>query len=130
MMNDVDSRPQSTWVGKFAHAFRGAFIGIRGQSSFAAHFTFVALVIAAATFLGSGLLEWCLLLLCMTVVLTAEMFNSSLESLAKAIDQRQNRHLADGLDIASGAVLLAAFGAACVGSIVLLNRALAMFLGA
>ena len=29
--------------------------------------------------------EWCILLLCITVVLTAEMFKSALESMAKAI---------------------------------------------
>jgi diacylglycerol kinase len=92
------------------------------------HGTFVILVTIAAAVLGATLIEWCLLLLCMTVVLTAEMFNSALERLAKAVDRRENSHLAIALDIGSGAVLVAALGAALVGAIVLLSR-WAIFLG-
>ena len=55
-------------------------------------------------------------------VLTAEMFNSALESMAKAITHESNPHLGGALDIGSAAVLIAAITAAVVGSIVFLNR--------
>ena len=128
-MND-DAPPRNrTWLDKFAGAFHGVAVGVRGQTSFAVHGTFVVLVISAAGLCHVSLTEWCLLLLCMTLVLTSEMFNSALETLAKAIDRQHNPYLADGLDMASGAVLLASLGASIVGSIIFLNRAIAMLVG-
>lgn len=66
--------------------------------------------------------DWYALLLCVTVVLAAEMFNSALESLAKALRRDYDPHIADALDIGSGAVLVAAIGAVIVGAMVFLNR--------
>jgi len=56
------------------------------------------------------------------MVLTAEMFNSALEAMAKAISEDQHDGLGKALDIGSAAVLIASLGAAAVGSIVFLHR--------
>ncbi len=115
--------PERSWVEKFRDAFRGVKQGVRGQSSFFVHFFAAAAVIAAAVVLGvDQLAEWCLLLLCITVVLTAEMFNSALESLARAITDQVDPHVGRALDIASAAVLIASLGAAAVGAIIFVNR--------
>ena len=79
-------------------------------------------MIAAAAVLRVDLYEWCLLLLCITVVLVAEMFNSALESMAKAITRQSHPHLGNSLDIAAAAVLAASIGAAVVGAIIFGNR--------
>ena len=95
---------------------------MRGQSSFAVHVPMAVLVIVAGFALRVTLIEWCLLILAITLVLAAELFNSALESLAKAIDVEHNLHLADGLDIGSAAVLVTALGGAAVGAIVFAYR--------
>lgn len=95
---------------------------MRGQSSFRAHFLFALLVIAAAALVRASPIEWAVLLLCIALVLTAEMFNSALESMAKAITDQHDPRLADALDTGSAAVLVAAVGAALVGGIVFLHR--------
>ena len=120
----VEPRPRRgrSWGRKFRDAFRGVAVGVRGQSSFRVHFLFAALVIAAAALLRASWIEWAVLLLCIAVVLTAEMFNSALESLAKAITDKHDPRLADALDTGSAAVLLAAIGAVLVGAIVFLYR--------
>jgi diacylglycerol kinase len=79
------------------------------------HTAFAGLAVLTAFLLGLTLSEWCLVMLCIAGVFAAEMFNSALESLAKAIDRQYNPHLADGLDIASAAVLISAAGAVVVG---------------
>ena len=119
-MTDDFRPPPRSWPEKFRDAFRGIAVGVRGQASFDVHLVFAVLVIAAAAFLRVARTEWCVLLLCITVVLTAEMFNSALEYLAKAIDRRENREIAVALDIGSAAVLIAALGAVVVGTIVFL----------
>jgi diacylglycerol kinase len=103
------------WTKKFADAFRGVALGVRGQSSFYVHFFMAAAVTVVAALLHVTLIEWCVLVLCIALVMTAEMFNSALERMAKAIDREHNPELGAALDIASAAVLVASLGAVVVG---------------
>lgn len=118
-MPEASSRGESSWSRKFRCAFRGVKRGIRGESSFFVHFFVAALVLTAAATLDADRTEQALLWLCIVGVLTCELFNSSIERLARAVDENFNPHLRDALDIAGGAVLCAALGAAVLGTAVL-----------
>jgi len=121
-MNENPSKRQRSWVEKFGNAFRGVATGVCGQSSFYVHAVVAVLVIVAAAVLRTSRLEWALLVICIFTVLVAEMFNSALEYLSRAVDQRQNNNLGQALDIGSAAVLLAAIGSSLVGALILLFR--------
>ena len=122
----LDPKKHRSWPEKFGRAFRAIALGVRGQSSFYVHGLAAVLVVAGAVLLGVSRTEWCLLALCITIVLAAEMFNSSLERLAAAITDEYDERIRDALDMASGAVLIAAIGAVVVGAIVFLNRLVAV----
>jgi diacylglycerol kinase len=121
-MPDESPFIERSWGDKFRDAFRGLKAGVRGQISFYAHIVIAATVVAAGAALGVGLFEWCLLVLCITSVLVAEFFNSSLESMAKAITGEPHPHIGNSLDIGSAAVLTASIGAAVVGAIIFGHR--------
>jgi diacylglycerol kinase len=121
-MSDDPISPSRSWPDKFRDAFRGLKAGVRGQNTFFVHFLAAAAVIVAAALLRVSLCEWCLLLLCITGVIVAEMFNSSLESMAKAITGESHPHLGNSLDIGAAAVLVASIGAATVGALIFLHR--------
>ncbi len=127
-MIDDPVSPERSWAEKFRDAFRGVKAGVRGQSSFFVHFFAAAAVIVAGIVLSVNLIEWCLLLLCIAGVLTTEMLNSALESMAKAITGESDPHLGNSLDIGSAAVLTASLGASLVGAIIFGHR-LAILLG-
>lgn len=127
MPDDLPS-PERSWPDKFRDAFRGVKEGVRGQSSFFVHFFAAAVVLAAGVVLGINQVEWCLLVLCITAVLTTEMLNSALESMAKAITGESDPHLGNSLDIGSAAVLMASIGAATVGAVIF-GRRVAELLG-
>ncbi len=114
--------PDRSWRLKFNDAFRGVKRGVRGQASFFIHFFAAAAVVLAGWILNADRADWCLLLLCITLVLMAEMFNSALECAAKVIETRYNAHIRDALDIGAAAVLIASLGAAIVGTLVLGHR--------
>lgn len=114
--------PRRKWTSKFSDAFRGCWYGLAGQSSFAVHLAVAMAVVAAAAGFGVSSLEWAILVGCITIVLTAEMLNSALEQLAKAITPEFNPHIGRALDIASAVVLVASIGSAVVGAIVFLPR--------
>ena len=119
MSEPMHIRPQRGWPEKFRDALRGLKCGIRGQSSFFAHFFMTAVVlVAGALSPHMNHIEWCLLVLCIFVVLAAEMFNSALETMARAITDETDPHVGEALDIGSAAVLLASIGAAIVGIII------------
>jgi diacylglycerol kinase len=114
------SRP---WKEKFADAFRGLREGVRRGTSFQVHFAIATAVLLTAAALRMDVLQWCALLLCIAGVLAAEMFNTALEAMAKAITGKENPHLRDALDMASGAVLIAALGSIAVGLVLFGHRA-------
>src|SRR5438309_4133773 len=95
------SRPRRSWRHKFRDAFRGLKLGIRGHSSFFVHFFFSALVLAAAVVLRCDLEQWCLLLLCIGLVLTAELFDSALETLFRGLDETTKEKCWRSLDVSA-----------------------------
>jgi diacylglycerol kinase len=126
--DDVPSGPgsQRPWGRKFGDAYRGLKRGIRGQSSFFVHFFFTALVVAAAFAFGCSVVEWCLLLGCIGFVLVAELFNSTIETLFRGLDEAAKERAWPCLDIAAGAVLLASVVAAVIGALIFLSKLLPM----
>lgn len=114
-----------TWSRKFADAFRGLGRAIRTQSSFAVHLGLAVAVVAAGAVCRVPAWEWCLLTLAIGLVLMAEIFNTAIESLARAPGSRRHPRFRDALDMASAAVLVAAIAAAIVGMIVFGPRLLA-----
>ena len=118
----AQSRPRRPWPAKFRDAFRGLKLGVRGHSSFFVHFFFAALVLAAAVVLRCSLEQWCILIVCIGMVLTAELFNSAVETLFRGLDEPTKQRSWPALDIAAGAVLLASIVAAAVGIIIFVTR--------
>ena len=114
-----------TWSRKFADAFRGLGRAVRTQSSFAVHLLMAGAVVAAGALFRVTAVEWALLAFAIGLVLMAEIFNTAIESLARAPGSRRHPRFRDALDMASAAVLLAAITAAVIGLIVLGPRLLA-----
>jgi diacylglycerol kinase len=115
-------RPRLSWRGKFQVALRGLRFGIHGHGSFVVHFFFAALVVGLAAVLTCERLEWCLLIGCIGLVLTAELFNSTIETLFRHLDEATRDKAWPCLDIAAGAVLLASATAVIIGLLIFLPR--------
>ena len=114
------------WIRKFANATRGIQHGMAGQTSFAIHVPIAVCVVCLAAWLRCALWQWCALLLCIGLVLAAELANSAIEELAAGLSPGHNEHVGKALDIASGAVLLASLMAATVGLIIFISQWLAL----
>jgi diacylglycerol kinase len=103
------------WIRKFANALSGVRTGIVGQSSFCVHLPAALLVIILAWMLRCQVWQWCLLILCIGLVISLELLNSALECLAKGLCNGPNEQVGRALDIAAGSVLIASVTAATVG---------------
>jgi diacylglycerol kinase len=118
MARIVDPR-QRSWLQKFRCAARGIVWGVRAERNFVVHLSLAAAVVATAVLVRVSLLEWCVLAWCVAVVLSAELFNTAIERLARAFTSEHNDQVRDALDASSGAVLLSALGSATVGGLIL-----------
>jgi diacylglycerol kinase len=98
---------------------RGVVVAFTEEDSFAVHVPAAVAVLAVGLSWGVGKLSFSLLLLCVAVVLTAELFNSAIERLASAVTKEEHPAVRDALDMAAGAVLVVSLGVAAVGAIVL-----------
>lgn len=110
------------WLTMFRDALRGIRLGVLGERSFAVHIPVAVAVVAAGTFFGVTSGEWLVLVLCITLVFTAELLNTGLEHMAKAVTRERNIHVGAALDIAAGGVLCASLGALVCGLIIFVPR--------
>lgn len=108
-----------SWAQMVRDALRGLKIAVRGEINFYVHLFIAAIAGAAGAIVELSDERWCLYILCVATVLTAELFNTAIERLARAVTRAEHPEVRDALDIASGAVLTAATGAACVGVLVI-----------
>jgi diacylglycerol kinase len=115
------------WRDKFREAFRGVKKGVRGQSSFFVHFFFAALALAAAVALECDHWEWCLVVGCIGLVFTAELINSSIETLFRGLEVESQNRVYPCLDIAAGAVLVAGLTSAVIGIVIFGRKLLILF---
>ncbi len=117
-----NNRPRHRFSSKLGWALRGVAWGMRTEANFKIHLAAVLAVVIAAVLLRATLIEWCVLVVCIAVVLAAELFNTALEHLARAVTREPNEEVRNALDSSAGAVLLAASGAAIAGAAVFVNR--------
>jgi diacylglycerol kinase len=115
----IPAHSPRTWRAKFREACQGIKLGVRGQSSFFGHFFAATLVIVAAVTLQCDLTEWCLLVGCIGLVMTAELVNSAIETVFRGLDAAARDKNVAALHIAAGAVLMASGTAAIIGLIIL-----------
>ena len=102
------------------HALRGVGrLFVSGPNALI-HLLFVVAVPIAAVIRHVSVIEWCLLILCIGLVLSAEAVNTAIEKLSDRVSPEYSPLIKDAKDLAAGAVLILAFASALVGLLILL----------
>ena len=111
------------------NSFKYAIAGIRevtsSQMNMKIHICFAVLVVAAGFFFSISLVEWCLVVLSIAVVMTAEVFNTAIEHLTDLVSPVHHPLAGKAKDAAAGAVLITAVGAAIIGLLIFLPKIIA-----
>lgn len=84
------------------------------------------LVILLAILLKVSVVEWCILLLCIASVLTAELLNTSLELKTDLLSPGYHETAKHIKDTAAAAVLVVAIISAVIGLIIFIPKSLAL----
>ena len=102
----------------FSHAFRGLRFMLRSQHNAWLHMVASIAVCLVSVGLRISRIEWCLIILAMMAVWTAEAFNTALECLTDLASPGHHSLAGKAKDVAAGAVLIAAVSAVVIGALV------------
>ena len=105
--------------------FKPAFHGIRNlirDKNFIIHLVIAGFVVTAALIFSISPIEWLIILLCIGLVLTAEGFNSAIETLCDLTESRNNDKIKKIKDISAASVLIAAIVTVIAGLIIFLPK--------
>jgi len=110
----------------FGFAGEGIGYAIRTQANLRIHLAITVPVIIAGLWLQLAPIEWAILVVMISVVLSAELFNTALEATLDRVSREEHPLAKVGKDVAAGAVLICAIGAAVVGLLIFGPKLLAV----
>lgn len=102
----------------FGYAWKGIRSCIGKEQNLSFHLLATPTVVAAGFLAGITRTEWMLVILCIGLVIAAELFNSAIEQLINLVSPQRHPLAGRVKDIAAGAVLVCAATAAIVGLII------------
>ncbi|MEO1050861.1 MAG: diacylglycerol kinase family protein [Bacteroidota bacterium] len=109
-------------LASFRHAFRGVFHAARTEAHFRFHLLAALAVVIAGFYFQVSALEWLALLICIGLVLSAELINSAMERLVDYVSPEQSEMAKRVKDLSAAAVLVLSIFSAIVGLIIFINK--------
>jgi diacylglycerol kinase (ATP) len=107
------------------HAMEGILEMLKSQHNAWVHLVATLGVLTAGYVFGVDTTQWCFLILVIMAVWVAEALNTAFELLCDVASPEFHPLVKKSKDVAAGAVLLSAVGAAAVGAIIFLPHLLA-----
>ncbi|MGP1538045.1 diacylglycerol kinase family protein [Bacteroides heparinolyticus] len=102
----------------FGYAWKGIWCCIGKEQNLSFHLIAAIIVVIAGFILSITKIEWTIVILCIGVVIAAELFNTAIERLVDLASPQQHPIAGKVKDIAAGAVLVCAVTAAIIGLII------------
>lgn len=102
-------------ISSFKYAFEGIFSSIKTERNLIIHTVIMTLVIIFGLIFKINRYEWFTCIILFIVVISSELFNTALELVVDIASPKINPLAKRAKDIAAGAVLITAIGAAIIG---------------
>ncbi|RMG87813.1 MAG: diacylglycerol kinase family protein [Bacteroidetes bacterium] len=111
----------------FKYALTGIALLFRNEVNAQIHLFCAVGVVLAGFFFSVSPTEWALLIFAITLVVSAEAFNTAIEYLTNLVSPEYHPLAGKVKDLAAGAVLLCAIGAIFIGAIVFIPKLALLF---
>lgn len=111
----------------FVYAWQGFKALLRYEHNARIHLVAAVLAVCAGVIFGISAIEWCVVVMCIGLVIAAEALNSAVEALADKISPDYDSLIGRAKDLGATAVTLLAFVAAVVGCIIYLPYIIRLF---
>lgn len=113
----------------FKNARKGMRLTLKSERNIRVHFFVGALVLIAAYCLNFSISKFCIIIMAIAAVISAEMLNSAIEfSLDAIFHNRYSRMVGMAKDIAAGAVMVVTISAVIIGVLLFAPPILYLFM--
>ncbi|MGP4061672.1 diacylglycerol kinase family protein [Halobacillus sp. H74] len=126
MSSDYKDRKYKRMVG-FSFALNGLKEVYKSERNFRIHLLITVFVLIAGFLLSISALEWIVVTLVISIILSLEMVNTGIEKLLDHLAPEHHPAIGTVKDITAGAVLVASIGSALIGIVIFLPKILSLF---
>jgi diacylglycerol kinase (ATP) len=105
------------FINSIGFAINGWRSALQGQPNLQVHLAITVLVVIAGIILNVSTTDWSILLLCIGLVISAELFNTAIEKLVDIVSPERSEKAGKIKDISAAAVLTASVIALIIGLI-------------
>ena len=129
--NGVNMNPRQEYkklINSFKYAIEGIISSFKTERNMKIHVFAMIIVIALGFFFKLDKVEWCFIIIAIASVISAELFNTAIETVVDIVSPERNPKAKLAKDIAAGAVLVVAICAAIIGFIVFGPKVINLFL--
>ena len=110
------------FIRSFAYAFRGISTAFKGELNLRFHCASAILVIASGFYFKVTRIEFCVLLICCGLVISAEIFNTAIETLTNLVSPAESEMARKTKDMAAAGVLIAVIASMVVGMVIFIPK--------
>ena len=110
------------FLNSFKYAFNGIITSFRTEKNMKIHILMMLLVAIAGIILKINVIEWIICIILFAIVISAELFNTAIETVVNMITMEKNEKAKIAKDVSAGAVLVTAIGSAIVGLIIFIPK--------
>ena len=110
-----------------SHAMDGITYTVSHERNFRIELAAACFVTLLSYFLKVSVVEWCILLLTISLVLVLEMLNTAIERTVDLVTKDYYELAKNAKDVAAGAVLVSAIASAIIGLMIFVPKILAIF---
>jgi len=106
----------------FGYAIAGLKYMFSSQYNFLIHIVLAAIAVLLGFMLNISSIEWVTIIIVISLVISAEIFNTAIEEIVNFISPQKNKKAGIIKDLAAGAVLVLSMGALITGIIIFLPK--------
>ena len=113
-------------IKSFAYAFAGVRLVFAQEHNAWIHAVATICVVVAGFLFRISRLEWIAVVICIAMVISAEIINSSLERMADFVQPERDDRIKEIKDLGAAAVLVCAIASTIVGIVIFLPKIIAI----
>ena len=114
-------------INSFKYAGEGIVSSFKTERNMKIHIFIMLVVILAGILLELSAIEWIICVLLFAIVISAELFNTAIETIVDMVSPEKNEKAKLAKDVSAGAVLVVAIGAAMVGLVIFVPKVVELF---
>ncbi len=110
------------FLKSFAYAFSGIKYCFKNELNFKVQLFFAIIIIGLGLSFYVTITEWMIILFCIGIVLSAELFNTAIENICNKIEPDHHPKIKIIKDVSAAAVLVLSLASAVIGLIIFIPK--------